>query len=232
MVQCLKLRNRFFRSFIDCRCDIIEKDMCCRYYYEDFEIELRELMKAERVVELPDFKYKETGRRDICPSQAGVVLCSAGRDSSGPGSPIGAAEMVWGFSNPVNKGLIINARAETAREKITFADSIAKRRCVIPASGFYEWDPYKARYRFTSPDGGLILLAGFYRREQGVPRFTILTTEANESMISIHDRMPVMIGREEIRPWIEDGAMLTEFLSRKQVALSCEQDSGQIRFSF
>ena len=140
--------------------------------------------------------------------------------------------MVWGFSNPVNKGLIINARAETAREKITFADSIAKRRCVIPASGFYEWDPYKARYRFTSPDGGLILLAGFYRREQGVPRFTVLTTEANDSMIKGHDRMPVMIGREEIRPWIEDDARLTDFLSREQALLVCEQDSGQIRMDF
>ena len=138
--------------------------------------------------------------------------------------------MTWGFTNPVKKGLIINARAETAREKVTFADSVAKRRCVIPASGFYEWDPYKARYRFTSPEGGLLLLAGFYRREQGVPRFTILTTEANDSMIKVHDRMPVMISREEIRPWIGDDAKLPDFLSRKQVSLVCEQDSGQIRF--
>ena len=208
------------------------ENMCCRYYYEDFEIELRELMKAERVVELPDFRYRETGVRDIRPSQSGVVLHNAGRSGEDKECLLGVSEMVWGFSNPAKKGLIINARAETAREKITFADSIAKRRCVIPASGFYEWDPYKARYRFTSPDGGLILLAGFYRREQGVPRFTVLTTEANDSMIKVHDRMPVMIGREEIRPWIEDGARLTEFLSRKQVTLSCEQDSGQIRFSF
>ena len=145
---------------------------------------------------------------------------------------IGASEMAWGFTNPVKKGLIINARAETAREKVSFSDSIAKRRCVIPASGFYEWDPYKARYRFTSPEGGLLLLAGIYREEQGAPRFTVLTTEANDSMIGVHDRMPVMIGRKEIRPWIEDDSKLTDFLSRKQAALVCEQDSGQIRFSF
>ena len=55
------------------------ENMCCRYYYEDFEIELRELMKAERVVELPDFRYRETGVRDIRPSQSGVVLHNAGR---------------------------------------------------------------------------------------------------------------------------------------------------------
>ena len=206
--------------------------MCCRYYYEDFEIELRELLKAERVVELPDFKYKEFADRDICPSQTGVVLHSAGYSNRGQDGIIGASEMAWGFSNPAKKGLIINARAETAREKMTFADSVAKRRCIIPASGFYEWDRYKARYRFTSQDGGLILLAGFYRREQGLPRFTILTTEANDSMIKVHDRMPVMISREELRPWIEDDARLTDFLSRKQTSLVCEQDSGQIRFRF
>ncbi|MBQ6150870.1 MAG: SOS response-associated peptidase [Mogibacterium sp.] len=205
--------------------------MCCRYYYEDFEIELRELMKAEQVVELPGFRLADTSRRDISPSQSGVVIHGAER-GSGKDGIIGASEMAWGFANPVKKGLIINARAETAREKVTFADSMAKRRCVIPASGFYEWDPYKARYRFTAPEGGLLLLAGFYRKEQGVPRFTILTTEANDSMIKIHDRMPVMIGREEIRPWIEDDAKLPDFLSRKQTSLVCEQDYGQIRMDF
>ena len=126
----------------------------------------------------------------------------------------------------------INARAETAREKITFADSIARRRCVIPASGFYEWDPHKAKFRFTSEDGGLLLLAGFYREEQGVPRYTILTTEANGSMIKVHDRMPVMIGRDEIRPWIEDDTKLPDFLGREQKPLVCEQESGQISFLF
>ena len=224
--------------------------MCCRYYYEDFERELRELMRAEKVVELPGLNHgaADTGaaspadKRDIFPSQSAVVLHGterSSREDAGGGiygstsrCTIGASEMVWGFSNPSRKGLIINARAETAREKRTFADSIARRRCVIPASGFYEWDPYKARYRFTSPEGGLLLLAGFYRKEQGVPRFTILTTEANDSMRKIHDRMPVMISRKEIRPWIEDDAKLTDFLTRTQVSLVCEQDSGQISFLF
>ena len=204
--------------------------MCCRYYYEDFERELRELIKAEMVVELPDFTYKETAARDIAPSQNAVVIHSTERRSSRQNNILGVSEMVWGFSNPVKKGLIINARAETVREKKTFADSIEKRRCVIPASGFYEWDPYKARYRFTPPDDGLIFLAGFFRKEQGIPRFTILTTEANDSMIRIHDRMPVMIGREEIRPWIEDATKLTDFLGRKQASLVCAHDSGQISF--
>lgn len=206
--------------------------MCCRYYYEDFEIELRELMKAEMVVKLSDLPSVKAAGRDVCPSQAAVVIHGESRESGSRDGVIGASEMVWGFSNPVNKGLIINARAETAREKKTFAESIARRRCVIPASGFYEWDRHKAKFRFTPQEGGLLLLAGFYRLEQGTPRYTILTTEANESMIKVHDRMPVMIGRDEIRPWIEDDMRLPDFLGREQVPLVCEQDSGQISFLF
>jgi len=206
--------------------------MCCRYYYEDFEIELRELMKAEMVVKLADLPSLKSPKRDVLPSQSAVVIHGDSHHSGAQEGVIGASEMVWGFSNPVRKGLIINARAETAREKITFADSIARRRCVIPASGFYEWDPHKAKFRFTSMDGGLLLLAGFYREEQGIPRYTILTTEANGSMIKVHDRMPVMIGRNEIRPWIEDDSRLPDFLGREQMPLTCEQESGQISFLF
>lgn len=206
--------------------------MCCRYYYEDFERELRELLKAEETVRLPDLHDKVPGRRDIHPSDFAVILHKGGEKSGKRESFISISEMAWGFSNPVSKGLIINARAETAREKKTFADSIARRRCVIPASGFYEWDRYKSRFRFTSPDGGLLLLAGFYREEQGLPRFTVLTTEANDSMIRVHDRMPLMIGRDEIRTWIENDTALPEFLNRKQAELICEMDTGQMRMDF
>ena len=198
--------------------------MCCRYYYEDFERELRELIRALEVVRLPGLSHEKTADRDVYPSQAAVTIHAAGNNSI-----LGMSEMFWGFSNPAKKGLIINSRSETAREKRTFADSIAKRRCVIPASGFYEWDKYKARFRFTPQNDPLLFLAGFYREEQGVPRFTVLTTEANESMIKVHDRMPVMIGRDEIRSWIGDDDRLPEFLSRKQMPLICEQDTGQIR---
>jgi putative SOS response-associated peptidase YedK len=206
--------------------------MCCRYYYEDFERELRELMKAEAVVQLPDFDRSKTINRDISPSQASVTIHSAESNGGHKTDILGVSEMFWGFENPYRKGLIINARSETAREKNLFAESIVRRRCVIPASGFYEWDRFKARYRFTLPDNQLILLAGFYREEHGANRYTILTTEANDSMIKVHDRMPVMISRDEIRPWIYDDTKLPEFLGRKQPELICEQDSGQIRMDF
>ena len=78
----------------------------------------------------------------------------------------------------------------------------------------------------------MILFAGFYREEHGADRYTILTTEANDSMIRVHDRMPVMISRDEIRLWIYDDAKFPELLERKQPELTCEQDSGQIRMDF
>ena len=198
--------------------------MCCRYYYEDVERELRKLLRDEKITASLRLLSEKTADRDVFPSQPSLTIHS-------DGCGLTMSEMMWGISNPYSSGLIINARAETVREKRLFADSIAARRCVIPASGFYEWDAYKARFRFTPPDEKILLLAGFYREEQGQARYTILTTEANDSMIGVHDRMPVLIGRNEIRPWIKDDAVLSEFLTRKQTELLCEQDSGQIRMN-
>ena len=163
--------------------------------------------------------------RDVYPSDASTVIYRNNNDLT-------ASDMRWGFSNPYKKGLIINARAETARDKNLFRDSIMNRRCIIPASGFYEWDPYKARFRFTLPDGELVLMAGFYHLEQSVPRYTILTTDANESMRPVHDRMPLMISKDEIRPWLLNNERLSDFLERPQIQLVREQDSGQMRMDF
>ncbi len=198
--------------------------MCCRYYFEDeYREMIRDLMDSQGIK--PKEPLIAEPGRDVFPSDASTVIC-------GGSDGLIAANMRWGFSNPYKKGLIINARSETAQEKNLFSDSIMNRRCIIPASGFYEWDRYKARFRFTLPDDELVFLAGFYHDEQGAPRYTILTAEANDSMRPVHDRMPVMIGRDEIRSWIRDTDRLSEFLGRPQVQLVCEQDSGQIRMEF
>jgi putative SOS response-associated peptidase YedK len=195
--------------------------MCGRFVIGgDFRDKLNELIAAEGIIP-SDLPYPESGQ-DVFPTEPSLVIHTGNQK-------LLAGEMLWGFSNPYRKGLIINARAETVREKNLFADSIMNRRCIIPASGFYEWDPYKARFRFSHPDDDLLLLAGIYHEEQGTPRYTILTTQANESMIPVHDRMPVMIGRNEIRPWLIDNEKLSDFLERPQVKLVREQDSGQIR---
>lgn len=198
--------------------------MCGRFYVGgDFPDKLNELIVTEGIIPA-DVSYRSAGQ-DIFPSEISTVI----RGGSGG---LAAVDMYWGFANPYRKSLIINARAETAREKKLFADGIMNRRCIIPASGFYEWDPYKARFRFRDPDGDLLFLAGFYHEEQGRPHYTILTTEANDSMARVHDRMPVMVGRDEIRPWIDDDSRLEEFLERPQALISGEQDLGQMRMDF
>lgn len=200
--------------------------MCGRFVIGgDFRDKLNELIAAEGII-YSGLPYQESGQ-DVFPSESSLVIHTGDRK-------LLAGEVLWGFSNPYRKGLIINARAETVREKNLFADSIMNRRCLIPASGFYEWDPYKSRFRFSHPDDELLLLAGIYHEEHGAPapHYTILTTQANESMIPVHDRMPVIISRDEIHPWLNDNEKLADFLERPQLQLVCEQDSGQIRMDF
>ena len=103
--------------------------------------------------------------------------------------------------------LIINARSETAYEKPLFSESLQKRRLVLPATGFYEWEHKDGRpgrkFLFSIPGRPLFYLCGFYQ-VQDKGRFCILTREANESMRQIHDRMPVIARPHEVRPFLTD----------------------------
>ena len=120
--------------------------------------------------------------------------------------------MVWGFPAPEGKGLVINARCETVLEKKLFSESVRTRRCLIPASGFYEWsqrkDPYFFAPQSVGPQSGqekgrLLLMAGFYRSWEGTERFVILTTRANASVCGVHPRMPLILEPEDARLWLE-----------------------------
>ena len=108
---------------------------------------------------------------------------------------------------------MINARSETVFNKTSFRQAIRTRRCVIPVSGFYEWDanspkrgkrqPYLIRIKNRRP----FALAGLWERNEivaGGPleTFSILTTRANEMMEVFHDRMPVIIPDDKIEQWL------------------------------
>ena len=108
--------------------------------------------------------------------------------------------LFWGFRMP--KSLVINARAETAAEKPLFRESVRSMRCVIPSSGFYEWDAEKRKYLFTLPGKAELYMAGLYAIRDDILCFCILTTAANESMRDVHDRMPLILTREQISPWL------------------------------
>ena len=160
-------------------------------------------------------------RRAIASSEKALVI-------AGSRGGLSAESMGWGFSNPVSKGLLANARSESIKEKPTFRESAFLRRCAIPASGFYEWDEYKARYKFFRTDEELLWLAGIYRMENGLKRFTVLTREAAGVMVPIHPRMPVTLSGFEINTWISDAGFMDDLFRREPRYLSKVQDGGQI----
>ena len=110
--------------------------------------------------------------------------------------------LTWGFQTP--KALIINARSETVEEKPTFRESIQMRRCVIPASGFYEWSKDKRKYFFQMPEEQALYMAGIYQKRGDEWCYCILTTAPNKSVKEVHDRMPLVLPKRSIQDWIMD----------------------------
>lgn len=120
----------------------------------------------------------------------------------------------WGFPKFNKKGVIINARSETAFEKRTFRDSIINRRCIIPSTGFYEWDSEKRKIMFRLDGTNALYMAGMYNYYQEEMRFVILTAEANKSISDVHHRMPLVIPKNEIDTWILDDTVTNDILHR------------------
>lgn len=110
---------------------------------------------------------------------------------------------VWGFPGFQGKGVIINARSETAFEKRTFKNCMVSKRCLIPMSGFYEWDQEKNKYLFQDSEE-VMYVGGIYDEFKGQRRFVILTTAANESMQEVHNRMPLIIPEKDREAWLRE----------------------------
>jgi len=105
----------------------------------------------------------------------------------------------------------INARSESALARPAFREAFEKRRCAVPADGFFEWVGSKEARRpiwFHAPEGGLMLFAGLYeswrdpKTEAWMRTFTILTTDANKTVKPVHDRMPVILPADRIDDWV------------------------------
>ena len=106
----------------------------------------------------------------------------------------------------------INARAETISEKPSFREAFQKRRCLVPADGFWEWETIgekKIPWKFTRPDGEEFCLAGLWESwmDEGKPleTFTIITTSPNRLVSPLHNRMPVILSPDEAEIWLEGG---------------------------
>ncbi|WP_413719878.1 SOS response-associated peptidase [Silicimonas sp. MF1-12-2] len=127
--------------------------------------------------------------------------------------------MRWGFiphwyKTPADGPLLINARAETIAEKPAFRAACRERRCLIPASGFYEWTKDEEGKRlpwYIHPaEGKMLAFAGVWqvwdKGEEPLTTCAIVTTDANKAMSKIHHRMPVVLARNDWAKWLgEEG---------------------------
>ena len=141
----------------------------------------------------------------------------------------GAPELVsmrWGlipywWEKPLKQlPATFNARAESVVDKPMFRDAFKRHRCIIPAFGYYEWlkrPDGRQPYYISAADGGALSFAGLWERWKNrgtgelVTSCTIIVTDANALTRPIHDRMPVVLDKADIRPWLS-GAAGTELL--------------------
>jgi putative SOS response-associated peptidase YedK len=122
----------------------------------------------------------------------------------------GASTARWGLvphwaKDPSMGARMNNARAETVAEKPAFRDAYRRRRCLIPASGFYEWKPefgLRQPYYVHPAEGELFAFAGLWEQWRDLQTCTIITTDANPRMAAIHDRMPVVVPRADYGAWL------------------------------
>ena len=173
------------------------------------------LAKGKVETELRDVRIEWRGppRYNVAPSQRAPVIRLE------QGLPV-VRELRWGLvpawaKDPKVGYSLVNARSETVAEKPSFRSAFKKRRCLVPADGFYEWQQLgklKQPWRFVRPDHEPFLFAGLWEswRDPADPSaaplesFTIITTEPNAVAAPVHDRMPVILDGEAIRKWLAE----------------------------
>lgn len=179
--------------------------MCGRY---TLVVTLEELMKHFMLENERLHTYSP--RYNIAPGQWVPAIVNDGRSHI-------IGQLKWGLvpswaQSDKESFKLINARAETVADKPAFRAAFKSRRCLIPADGFYEWqrrsDGTKQPYRIVMREEGLFAFAGLYeiwmdKEGNKLSTCTILTTEPNELMSVIHDRMPVILQPGDERIWLD-----------------------------
>lgn len=197
--------------------------MCGRYYIEQEE----DMAEMRRILEEVNRRFAgsalasrmKTG--EIVPTDV-VPAVSAMTDSRGQSAPT-LTLMQWGITRPGASGVLINARSETAAEKPTFRRLVESGRVLLPANAFFEWqknpdERTKTKFRFLVPGFPFFYMAGLFRPErladgdETVNRFVIVTAPANEQMMPIHDRMPLILGRKDARRYLLDPSLAAAML--------------------
>ena len=173
--------------------------MCGRFTITHPNEALAALFDAVSGNDLP-----EVPNFNVCPTNAVAVVTSDGGQRR-------LRAMRWGFlpswyKAPNDGPLIINARSDTVATKPAFREAIRARRCIVPASGFYEWSegPKGERlpWYFTRADGAPMALAGLWQRWQDIDTVAIVSTEAGQGMAGLHHREPVILEAADWPLWL------------------------------
>lgn len=198
--------------------------MCCRYWADESP-ELRaivEEMNRSSLVRKWQEKTQVKTRGEIRPTDVVPVIAPnrSGRRAVFP--------MRWGFTG---RSLLMNARSETAAVKPTFKESWERRRCIVPASWYFEWEHLHGndgktytgdKYMIQPKGSSMTWLCGLYRIEDGFPVFVVLTREPGEEIRFIHDRMPLILPEECIDDWISPYARPEKLLGEALTEMSFE----------
>jgi len=183
----------------------MEDNMCGRITFTLDKTDLITILKDRYDIEEEDIDYY-LPRYNIAPTNQVLAIINDGKKNRiGP--------LKWGYVPhwaKDNKFMAINAKAETIDEKPMFKDAFRRQRCIILADGFYEWQKFgnqKLPYRIILNDSKLMVFAGLWNAnilEDGTKQFTctILTTNPNDLMKNIHDRMPVILNEETEKLWL------------------------------
>ena len=141
----------------------------------------------------------------------GSLADITGRESGSSRRELTPQVLQWGFPGFDKGKLLINARAESVKDRPTFSRSFEQGRCVLPA---------------------ILYLAGIWRPYGPEQRFVILTREANASMSPVHDRMPLILTREEVAPWVGERAEAERLLVKELPMLKAERPYEQLTFEW
>ena len=189
--------------------------MCGRFYVPVDDAD-------EMIVRIIEAASDRARRLDVGPVARGEIFPAQTVAALAPNkhSQPEAFPMRWGYQLRNGKQLI-NTRSETAAERPMFRDSFALRRCLIPASMYFEWQhggPVKQRFALRLGWDGPVWLMGIYRHEPGqvLPALSILTRAAAPEIAFIHDRMPVICPPERVEEWLDQGSDPSVFVQLNQ----------------
>ncbi|MCH8859396.1 MAG: SOS response-associated peptidase [Proteobacteria bacterium] len=193
--------------------------MCGRFTLTSLPDPLIEMLGLES---WPEFEP----RHNIAPTQDAPVVLAA-PDGAPDGGPLQLRMMRWGLipswtQEQKSGALLINARCENAAEKPSYRSAFKNRRCLMLADGFYDWKRIGKRkqpYYFTLRDRQPFAFAALWERwtnpdGQAIETCALLTTEPNELMRPVHDRMPVILAPQDYRRWLGPPRPGAELLSR------------------